>query len=105
MCHIVHCSDMCQPDVGGLRRYTVFQSAANMADSTYWFTYLNTPDAADVNDFIIEQFKTLHQEYVLLLCTMRSWHCDRVHCLSTNAEASRPQVHRSTRGRTSGTIA
>ena len=37
-----------------------------MADSTYWFTYLNTPNAMDVNDFIIEQFKTLHNEYALL---------------------------------------
>jgi hypothetical protein len=43
-----------------------------MADSTYWFTYLNTPDATAVNDFIIEQFKTLHEEYVLLLYTMHS---------------------------------
>ena len=42
--------------------YTVFQSAANMADSTYWFTYLNTPSSEEVNEFIIEQFKTLHKE-------------------------------------------
>ena len=31
--------------------------------SSYWYTYLNTPDATDVNDFIVEQFKTLHEEY------------------------------------------
>lgn len=38
-----------------------------MADSTYWFTYLNTPNDTDVNDFIIQQFKLLHEEYVVML--------------------------------------
>jgi len=48
-------------------RYTVFKSAANMADSTYWYTYLSTPSDEDVNDFILEQFKTLHEECVTVL--------------------------------------
>jgi hypothetical protein len=43
--------------------YTVFQSAANMADKTYWYTYLATPSRSDIQSFIVDQYNLLFEEY------------------------------------------
>ena len=43
--------------------YTVFQSAAHMADSTYWYSYLARPTDDQVHEFILSQFVTLWKEY------------------------------------------
>jgi hypothetical protein len=42
---------------------TVFASACNMADTTYWYMYLCQPSSAQVQDFILDQFVTLWDEY------------------------------------------
>lgn len=41
----------------------VLQSALNMADKTYWFSYLNRPDEAHVREFVLSQFEILFDEY------------------------------------------
>lgn len=43
--------------------YVVFQSAAHMADTTYWYCYLNTPSNAQVTEFILWQFEYLWKTY------------------------------------------
>jgi len=43
--------------------YEVFASAAHMADTTYWYTYLNTPSDAEVTEFILKQYEVLWSEY------------------------------------------
>lgn len=43
--------------------FEVFQSAAHMADTTYWFCYLNTPSSAQVTEFILWQFERLWSAY------------------------------------------
>lgn len=44
--------------------YRVFQSACNMADKAYPFMYLNTPDNAEIQEFVLSQFEQLHDLYV-----------------------------------------
>ena len=44
----------------------VWRSAAHMADTTYWFTYLSKPSDAHIQHFILEQYKMLHTEYSAL---------------------------------------
>jgi len=44
--------------------YDVFLSAARMADTAYWYSYLNTPTNEEVIDFIIWQYQTLYKNYV-----------------------------------------
>ena len=44
--------------------YTVFKSAANMADTTYWHSYLSVPTDEEITEFILSQFVALHREYV-----------------------------------------
>jgi len=34
-----------------------------MADTTYWYTYLNTPSDAEVTEFILKQYEVLWSEY------------------------------------------
>ncbi|PSC74347.1 P-loop containing nucleoside triphosphate hydrolase [Micractinium conductrix] len=41
----------------------VFASAAHMADTYYWYCYLQTPGDADVTDFILDQYELLHRTY------------------------------------------
>ena len=43
--------------------YDVFASACHMADTTYWYTYLNTPQNAQVQDFILGQYDILWEGY------------------------------------------
>jgi hypothetical protein len=42
---------------------TVLQSALNMADKTYWYSYLNRPTPEQILDFVITQFETLFDAY------------------------------------------
>eukprot|EP00192_Tetraselmis_astigmatica_P012214 CAMPEP_0117662630 /NCGR_PEP_ID=MMETSP0804-20121206/8153_1 /TAXON_ID=1074897 /ORGANISM="Tetraselmis astigmatica, Strain CCMP880" /LENGTH=398 /DNA_ID=CAMNT_0005469537 /DNA_START=147 /DNA_END=1344 /DNA_ORIENTATION=- len=42
----------------------VFQSAAHMANTYYWFAYLQQPTDQEVHDFIIEQGELLHRLYL-----------------------------------------
>lgn len=42
----------------------VFQSAANMADTYYWYTYLQRPTDNHVNDFIMDQYEVMHSAYL-----------------------------------------
>ncbi|KXZ43627.1 hypothetical protein GPECTOR_85g357 [Gonium pectorale] len=42
----------------------VFQSAAHMADTYYWYTYLQRPTNNDVNDFITDQYDIMYRSYV-----------------------------------------
>ena len=41
----------------------VFRSAAHMADTTYWYTYLNTPSNAAIQEFILRQYEILWDRY------------------------------------------
>eukprot|EP00547_Thalassionema_nitzschioides_P013440 CAMPEP_0194264602 /NCGR_PEP_ID=MMETSP0158-20130606/47671_1 /TAXON_ID=33649 /ORGANISM="Thalassionema nitzschioides, Strain L26-B" /LENGTH=270 /DNA_ID=CAMNT_0039004847 /DNA_START=542 /DNA_END=1354 /DNA_ORIENTATION=+ len=43
--------------------YDVFRSAAHMADTTYWYTYLNTPTNAMIQEFILRQYEILWETY------------------------------------------
>ena len=42
----------------------VFVSAANMADTTYWYSYLNVPTDDEVIDFIVTQYRLLMKHYL-----------------------------------------
>ncbi len=42
----------------------VFRSAVHMADTYYWYTFLQAPTYRGTTDFIMEQFELLHQRYV-----------------------------------------
>ncbi|EFJ40116.1 hypothetical protein VOLCADRAFT_108333 [Volvox carteri f. nagariensis] len=42
----------------------VFQSAANMADTYYWFTYLQQPTDNVTNEFIMDQYDILYRSYM-----------------------------------------
>eukprot|EP00911_Craspedida_sp_UC1_P001562 UC1_evm1s1181 len=35
-----------------------------MADTTYWYSYLNTPSDEQVLEFILSQYETLYNDYV-----------------------------------------
>lgn len=41
----------------------ILSSCAHMADTAYWFTYMNTPTDDEVSDFIIWQFEQLWVKY------------------------------------------
>eukprot|EP00536_Pseudo-nitzschia_multiseries_P002902 jgi/Psemu1/184706/e_gw1.41.19.1 len=41
--------------------YDVFRSAAHMADTTYWYTYLNTPSDEQITEFILRQYEILEE--------------------------------------------
>ena len=43
------------------RRVQVFQSAAHMADTYYWYTYLERPSDDAINDFILDQYDVLYR--------------------------------------------
>lgn len=43
--------------------YDVFRSAAHMADTTYWYTYLNTPSNEQITEFILRQYEILYDRY------------------------------------------
>ena len=43
--------------------YDVFRSAAHMADTTYWYTYFNTPTSAMIQEFILRQYEILWEHY------------------------------------------
>ena len=43
--------------------YDVFRSAAHMADTTYWYTYMNTPTDAMIQEFILRQYEILWDRY------------------------------------------
>lgn len=43
--------------------YDVFRSAAHMADTTYWYTYLNTPSNEEITEFILRQYEILYDRY------------------------------------------
>jgi hypothetical protein len=44
--------------------YEVFRSAVNMADKTYWYSYLNTPSDDDIMEFILSQYEILYDSYI-----------------------------------------
>lgn len=44
--------------------YDVFRSAVRMADTTYWYTYLNTPTNEQITEFILAQYELLFDEYI-----------------------------------------
>lgn len=41
----------------------VLQSALNMAEKTYWYSYLQKPDQIHVHEFILNQFEVLFDAY------------------------------------------
>jgi len=43
--------------------YDVFRSAAHMADTTYWYTYLNEPSKNQILEFILRQYEILYDRY------------------------------------------
>lgn len=43
--------------------YDVFRSAAHMADTTYWYTYFNTPRNDQILEFILRQYEILWERY------------------------------------------
>jgi hypothetical protein len=43
--------------------YDVFRSAAHMADTTYWYTYMNTPSDDQITEFILRQYEILYDRY------------------------------------------
>ncbi len=43
--------------------YDVFRSAAHMADTTYWYTYMNTPSNEQTTEFILRQYEILYHRY------------------------------------------
>ena len=43
--------------------YDVFRSAAHMADTTYWYTYFNTPTPVMIQEFILRQYEILWEKY------------------------------------------
>ena len=43
--------------------YEVLQSAVNMADTAYWYCYLNTPTDEQIVEFILWQFEHLFKKY------------------------------------------
>ncbi|CAJ1957206.1 unnamed protein product [Cylindrotheca closterium] len=43
--------------------YHVFQSAAHMADTTYWYTYFSTPQHEEIQEFILRQYEILWDRY------------------------------------------
>jgi len=43
--------------------YDVFRSAAHMADTTYWYTYMNTPSNDEITEFILRQYEILYDRY------------------------------------------
>lgn len=44
--------------------FDVFKSAVHMADTTYWYTYMNTPTDNQILSFILNQYDTLYSEYM-----------------------------------------
>ena len=44
--------------------YDVFLSAARMADTAYWYSYLNTPTNKEVIEFIVWQYQCLYRNYI-----------------------------------------
>eukprot|EP01147_Barroeca_monosierra_P000654 gene654-3962_t len=44
--------------------YDVFKSAMNMADKTYWYSYLATPSPSQIVEFVMNQYEELHNAYV-----------------------------------------
>jgi hypothetical protein len=43
--------------------FEVYQSAVHMADTAYWFCYLNTPSDEQVNEFVLWQFERMWAKY------------------------------------------
>ncbi|KAG7347695.1 sulfotransferase family protein [Nitzschia inconspicua] len=43
--------------------YDVLRSAMHMADTTYWYTYLNTPTDEQIMEFILRQYEILFDRY------------------------------------------
>jgi LPS sulfotransferase NodH len=43
--------------------YEVLRSAIHMADTTYWYTYLNTPSDNQITEFISRQYEILFDRY------------------------------------------
>ena len=43
--------------------YDVLRSAIHMADTTYWYTYLNTPSEDEILEFILRQYEILWETY------------------------------------------
>ncbi|EGD80818.1 hypothetical protein PTSG_01404 [Salpingoeca rosetta] len=44
--------------------YRVFRSAMNMADKTYWYSYLATPTNEQVAEFVMHQYEELFDAYM-----------------------------------------
>ena len=43
--------------------YEVVASSSHMADTTYWYTYLNTPTNEQISEFILYQFQNMFDIY------------------------------------------
>lgn len=50
----------------------VYKSACNMADTTYWHSYLRAPSGTQIHEFVLSQFVTLWEEYVTDRSLIRS---------------------------------
>ncbi|GAX75943.1 hypothetical protein CEUSTIGMA_g3386.t1 [Chlamydomonas eustigma] len=57
----------------------VFRSAAHMADTYYWYTYLQLPSNQQVTEFILNQYEVLYKRYIE---DRRLVHSDQLHELS-----------------------
>ncbi len=44
-----------------MRAWQVFQSAAHMADTYYWYTYLERPVNDTITDYIMDQYDLLYR--------------------------------------------
>lgn len=64
--------------------FEVYQSSLHMADSTYWYSYMNTPENIDVNNFILWQFEYMFQIYYDCT-TISKANGDRHRCISNDA--------------------
>lgn len=64
--------------------HQVFQSAANMADTYYWYTYLQRPTDNHVNDFIMDQYEVMHRWVARTSCTG----CERARARESEVRSS-----------------
>jgi LPS sulfotransferase NodH len=43
--------------------YDVLRSALHMADTTYWYTYMDTPSQDQILEFVLRQYEILYERY------------------------------------------
>jgi hypothetical protein len=52
--------------------YEILQSASHMADTTYWYSYLNSPTNEQITEFILYQFQQMFDAYNKAVVTKQS---------------------------------